>query len=585
MFTLLVLVLLVTPSKGCGLNNNCCKCPPGTRLGDSGTCEDPQCTPCKSDEYMTSYNRERICRLQPYCDPNLNFETRAYYDLTKRHTCRCKDGFHCSDFCILCIPHTTCKEGFVPISLGNNTHDVLCEPIPAQPTTFNPGVLLGVIAVLAVVVVVIAIYRKKVRIQCPDVVQMVRGLNDLTVRNAQPVAAVDDKEGLQTDRATPHVSELRDANQQGPRVIQCICTIPKKVCLITFMVITLTLGLSFGLVIVVDWGLAAYCDTSVSVYTFPLGHSITSHGLGQLEAIHMSSFLNRCKRQNEFTVPGTVRFNKAIKCVRTTNYHKKGNSGKHSRRDNDGSSDSISGHLGASGSLVGITASAEASFSKTDAVETMVQKTVSTSNNVAISLTTYHCEVGSVMVSSYTPSSALKKDMDTLNKDPHSNIDEFLREWGYAFVSSITVGGYYSSFNIFSTCNKDAIEGLDSATELCNELAVKTEVTGGTFGASGGFSKVKCNTEGLSESQREILTKIDKESQKLQVGGDTLGGETDWETTLKMNPYPLKMKITPITEIDGFSKEAVTLIKRRAESVQLSVASLMEKVPDLTRRC
>jgi hypothetical protein len=442
-----------------------------------------------------------------------------------------------------------------------------------------------VIAVLAVVVVVIAIYRKKVRIQCPDVVQMVRGLNDLTVRNAQPVAAVDDKEGLQTDRATPHVSELRDANQQGPRVIQCICTIPKKVCLITFMVITLTLGLSFGLVIVVDWGLAAYCDTSVSVYTFPLGHSITSHGLGQLEAIHMSSFLNRCKRQNEFTVPGTVRFNKAIKCVRTTNYHKKGNSGKHSRRDNDGSSDSISGHLGASGSLVGITASAEASFSKTDAVETMVQKTVSTSNNVAISLTTYHCEVGSVMVSSYTPSSALKKDMDTLNKDPHSNIDEFLREWGYAFVSSITVGGYYSSFNIFSTCNKDAIEGLDSATELCNELAVKTEVTGGTFGASGGFSKVKCNTEGLSESQREILTKIDKESQKLQVGGDTLGGETDWETTLKMNPYPLKMKITPITEIDGFSKDAVTLIKRRAKSVQLSVASLMEKVPDLTRRC
>jgi hypothetical protein len=189
------------------------------------------------------------------------------------------------------------------------------------------------------------------------------------------------------------------------------------------------------------------------------------------------------------------------------------------------------------------------------------------------------------MVSSYTPSSALKKDMDTLNKDPHSNIDEFLREWGYAFVSSITVGGYYSSFNIFSTCNKDAIEGLDSATELCNELAVKTEVTGGTFGASAGFSKVKCNTEGLSESQREILTKIDKESQKLQVGGDTLGGETDWETTLKMNPYPLKMKITPITEIDGFSKDAVTLIKRRAKSVQLSVASLMEKVPDLTRRC
>uniref|UniRef100_A0A4W5KST3 TNFR-Cys domain-containing protein n=1 Tax=Hucho hucho TaxID=62062 RepID=A0A4W5KST3_9TELE len=172
MLLLLVMVYVVRLSEACGTANDCCICPPGTRLGEGGTCDDPQCTPCQSDEYMTSYNRETICHLQPYCDPNLNFETRGYCDGTKRHTCRCKDGFHCSnsDFCILCIPHSTCQERFVSIVPGNHTHDVV-----------------------------------------------------------------------------------------------------------------------------------SYCDASVSVYTFPLGHSITSHGLGQMEAIPLSTFLNRCKQQNEFT--------------------------------------------------------------------------------------------------------------------------------------------------------------------------------------------------------------------------------------------------------------------------------------------
>ena len=82
------------------------------------------------------------------------------------------------------------------------------------------------------------------------------------------------------------------------------------------------------------------------------------------------------------------------------------------------------------------------------------------------------------------------------------------------------------------------------------------------FGASVGMEKVKCNTEGLSESQRETLTKMTKESQKLQVGGYTLGGEKVWEHPLKMNPYPLQIKITPITTVHGFSEDAVTLIKR-----------------------
>lgn len=102
---------------------------------------------------------------------------------------------------------------------------------------------------------------------------------------------------------------------------------------------------------------------------------------------------------------------------------------------------------------------------------------------------------------------------------------------------------------------------LDFATEHCNEFGAKAEATGGVFGASVGVEKVKCNTEGLSDSQRQTLTDITKESQTLQVGGDTLGGEANWELTLKMNPYPLQMTITPITTIVGFSEESVTLLK------------------------
>uniref|UniRef100_A0A4W5K651 TNFR-Cys domain-containing protein n=1 Tax=Hucho hucho TaxID=62062 RepID=A0A4W5K651_9TELE len=159
MLLLLVMVYVVRLSEACGTANDCCMCPPGTRLGEGGTCDDPQCTPCQSDEYMTSYNREKICHLQPYCDPNLNFETRGYCDGTKRHTCRCKDGFHCSnsDFCILCIPHSTCQERFVPIVPGNHTHDVVCGPTPDQPTLVNPVNSLLLFCLIPVSAVVVGI--------------------------------------------------------------------------------------------------------------------------------------------------------------------------------------------------------------------------------------------------------------------------------------------------------------------------------------------------------------------------------------------------------------------------------------------
>lgn len=680
---------LVTLSHGCVQSGNCCSCPPGTRLGEKGTCEDPMCTPCGALEYTDVYNRLRRCIRQPYCDPNRNFDgskdTIAYdqyectdkncpwiqtirdrngkmlftgirdtsipncsdvpvsplscavcqdgdvilvichnslhpynmehskggtltfrkhtpsqlylYNQTTEYICECKTGFHCSSkYCITCIPHRICEEGFYPSFPGNHSHDAVCDPTPPTPPTppNNWLLLLCVIPVLVMVIIIWTCIRKD-RIESFGLATMCRGhcgtmcrtlYQCLTVQKEQPVTAShDETESLGTELSTQNsLSPSNECHQEGGVCVIRSCKL-RKMWLVTISVTTLSFAVSIGLLHAVDRGMMAYCDSTVSVYTFPLGHSVTSQGLGRMEAISLSNFLNRCKQQNEFTVPGAVRFHKAIRCVRTNKYHKRGTSDDTSQTDSQGSKDSISGKAGASGSFLGLTASAESSFSKTEAVDKTVEKSVSASDNVIVSYITYQCEVGSVIFSDYTPSAALKRDIDMLNSDPHGQLDRFLTKWGYAFVSSITVGGYYSAFNIYSTCNKAAAESLDIATERCSEIGAKAEATGGTFGASVAMERVKCNTEGLSESHREALTQITKESQRFQIGGDNLGSETEWESTLKMNPYPLKMTITPITSIAGFTETATVLIKSQAENVRLSVAHFVEKIPDMTRRC
>ncbi|KAK2814407.1 hypothetical protein Q5P01_000535 [Channa striata] len=56
--------------------------------------------------------------------------------------------------------------------------------------------------------------------------------------------------------------------------------------------------------------LLIYCESTISVYTFPLGYSVASQGVGHSEAIGLSGFLDRCGRQSEFTVPPESNFTK-----------------------------------------------------------------------------------------------------------------------------------------------------------------------------------------------------------------------------------------------------------------------------------
>lgn len=95
--------------------------------------------------------------------PDLNFQIPVYSP-TKRSSCRCREGFHCStQNCITCVAHTACKPGYgvtlrgqselwppptfgvcllsvcvcVCVIPGNHSNDTVCEKCPEG--TFSPN--------------------------------------------------------------------------------------------------------------------------------------------------------------------------------------------------------------------------------------------------------------------------------------------------------------------------------------------------------------------------------------------------------------------------------------------------------------
>ncbi|CAN9515636.1 unnamed protein product [Ophioblennius macclurei] len=109
----------------------CLKCDPGTRMSSQNSCVDPQCKECGENEYQEKYTTATSCERQEYCDPNKRFKWRVHQDKKKRIPCVCEDGFHCSgEMCLTCVPHRNCPPGFGARSIGNHTHDTVCEKCP-----------------------------------------------------------------------------------------------------------------------------------------------------------------------------------------------------------------------------------------------------------------------------------------------------------------------------------------------------------------------------------------------------------------------------------------------------------------------
>ncbi|KAM9351231.1 tumor necrosis factor receptor superfamily member 5 isoform 2-T2 [Symphorus nematophorus] len=112
-------------------HGDCCTmCGPGHSMSALSTCQQPQCQECRENEYQDRYTKETKCERQPYCDPNLNFETPVH-DKRKQSTCTCKVGFHCStEECLTCLPHATCRPGYGAERKGDSKHDTVCKKCP-----------------------------------------------------------------------------------------------------------------------------------------------------------------------------------------------------------------------------------------------------------------------------------------------------------------------------------------------------------------------------------------------------------------------------------------------------------------------
>ncbi|XP_029975652.1 tumor necrosis factor receptor superfamily member 5 [Salarias fasciatus] len=109
----------------------CLKCEPGTSMKSGSSCEEPQCKECEDNEYQEKYTTATKCERQDYCDENRNFKWRTLQNKKKRIPCECKDGFHCSsELCLTCVPHRMCPPGLGARSIGNHTHDTVCEKCP-----------------------------------------------------------------------------------------------------------------------------------------------------------------------------------------------------------------------------------------------------------------------------------------------------------------------------------------------------------------------------------------------------------------------------------------------------------------------
>ncbi|XP_023122482.1 tumor necrosis factor receptor superfamily member 5 isoform X2 [Amphiprion ocellaris] len=113
-------------------DGQCCNmCGKGTSMTTFGTCEFPQCTECLDKEYQEGYTKERLCKRQPYCDPNLNFEVTIHHSKIAKTVCKCKEGFHCASAdCKGCLRHKKCGPGQGAYPKGDHTHDTQCKECP-----------------------------------------------------------------------------------------------------------------------------------------------------------------------------------------------------------------------------------------------------------------------------------------------------------------------------------------------------------------------------------------------------------------------------------------------------------------------
>ncbi|AFJ20435.1 membrane protein ORF147A [Cyprinid herpesvirus 1] len=340
----------------------------------------------------------------------------------------------------------------------------------------------------------------------------------------------------------------------------------------------------------VDVAMKAICQTTINVYTYPLGLSIHSDGtLSQTRALLLDSFWNRCYKQNEFILPSNTRLNKAIKCVKTTKEHKLNTAKSTSDTSADNSDNKLDISAGVSGSYVGFTASVEARFSKAESVQKTLAKAVRKTLSTSISSFSYQCEIGTLKFASFEPSSQLKHDIQKLNADPFGVdvVDDFLVRWGVAVVTQVVVGGYYSSISIFSTCDKSAQKSLDEVMDKCTTKGGSAEVGGYGMAVKAAADSSVCNANTVGSNLQDAFKEITKESKTVQIGGEDISSATEWQKTLKYNPTPLTFVLTAIYEMPGLGTTARLQLKSKINEIKTIDMQRFadQEIKDFVKQC
>ncbi|KAK2813509.1 hypothetical protein Q5P01_000793 [Channa striata] len=442
----MVISLCIATGLGCVRDHQgCCMCSPGYRIKAGGTCQDPKCEPCGLNEYVDDYNWMTICSRQRYCDPNKNFVYRQ--DETTLHMYHMYSCHGCSSAPVQEIHDQTMRQVYASnlheeLPLCHNagvfvSHCIPCATPGEEDSTAvlcrdgaRPRYLNGKPDWPADYEPTLILYspNKELEYVCfgPDFrlwsgAHSQRGTtgSDHRLRawmSCQIVGCRDCANGVMAHLTSAPAARISTAtrceeeNSSAPRRTRI-----RRKLITAIAVLTVTLVLASGrcrALYGADRLLLIYCESTISVYTFPLGYSVTSQGVGHSEAIGLSG-LDRCGRQNQFTVPARVKFHKAIRCFKGSKQYKRASAGPRSSKESQGSKDSSPTRRSV-GVLGGATASVEVTFSKTDAAERSVERSVALSEGVGLA-PSINAKWATPWFRSYEPSSALRQAMEELN--------------------------------------------------------------------------------------------------------------------------------------------------------------------------
>ncbi|KAK2844051.1 hypothetical protein Q5P01_010710 [Channa striata] len=301
----MVISLCIATGLGCVRDHQgCCMFSPGYRIKAGATCQDPKCEPCGLNEYVDDYNKMTICSRQPYCNPNKNFVYRQ--DENTLHMYHMYSCHGCSSAPVQEIHDQSMRQLY-----ASNLHEELplchnagvfvshCIPCATPGEEDSTAVLccdgarpryLGVRTFALVLTSgfgLALILKGGLRGLITDCERGCLGRLSAVGDCAKGVMA-----RLTSAPAGPYLDgdEMRGGE---PRPQPRRTRIRRKL-ITAIAVLTVTLVLASAVVAWALYGadrlLLSYCESTISVYTFPLGYSVTSQGVGHSELVPKSGF-------------------------------------------------------------------------------------------------------------------------------------------------------------------------------------------------------------------------------------------------------------------------------------------------------